>query len=344
MGRYLSCALLTLGMLAGGTQGAAAQRFSDVSSAAVELDEDLVLWAAPLVADCRQGSPAARRRCRQLRRGSFLVSLPAERHVRIGPYESLHEGFRLDVPAFVGGGAPHAYVSSVASRSGTFASGMLAESFQTVEPTRAQRWLARNALDRLRLRLILRPGSAWNDRLAGRRGVQVEVLGVQVFNESTGNVLLDSVAGTEELPTPPVELEGRVRLWDQTASQEAVWTAPDGRRVLLSIIVDAVPGQPNQQSPKLTATVGAAYRDVTSSIVHCCESNVSVAPRGANELLVITSDLADGSESARGTVTLVRWNERSGAFDTIHRWQGANAETPPSWVVDAAAPVPTPRP
>lgn len=323
------CALLLGAMLTGAPSTAAAQRFSDVSSQAQELDEDLVVWAAPLVAGCREGSGAARRRCRQLRQGSYLVSLPARGHVRIGPYESLHEGFRVDVPVFVGGGAPHAYVSTVASRSGAFAPGMLAESFQTVEPSRAQRWLARNAIERLRLRMVVRPGRAWTDRLAGRRGVLIEVLGVQVFNESTGNVLLDSVAGAGELPTAPAELDARVRLWDSTASREAVWTAPDGRRVLLSIIVDAVPGHPDQHMPKLTATVGATYRDVARSTVHCCESNVSVAPRGSEEVLVITSDLANGSESARGTVTLVRWNAQSAAFESVAEWHGANSEPPP---------------
>ncbi|MBX3247529.1 MAG: hypothetical protein KF901_10165 [Myxococcales bacterium] len=326
-------------LLLGAASPAMAQRtFSAVAERASEVPGDWRRFIAPLFQACeganRRTCEATRRRDqRTLRTGSWLMSIPAAEHVEIGPYEAVREGFLVRVPDLVLR-TPDGWLTTATPRDGVLPVGVLAERFFVVPPDRAERFFGRNDPARLRLRMVFRVGREW--AVGSRRGVTIEVSAVQVYNESTGNVLVDSLADPPAPPGGAERLDGRIQVWDRSQLREARWRAPDGTPVLFSVRVD--PAEGDAQTPVLLETRGVVSREVGRFRAPCCEATLALIPRGDDVMVVFTERRPSAEHPGRGRVELFQW--RNGAFVRRTAWEGSNAESPPAWITDPDAPLP----
>jgi hypothetical protein len=177
------------------------------------------------------------------------------------------------------------------------------------------------------LRVIFRFGETFTD--GELRGVVLNLVAAQVFNDSTGNVLLD----TTRTPGPPQEphaLDRRVRLWDRNGHAEALWQAPDGRRYVFHVENQPLLTPPNSSAPMLHAWHGPERQSVVHFVAPCCTANISVAPRDAETLMVIiTERAAEGAVPGQGQVLVIRFIQARGVFRVVARWRGSNTERPP---------------
>ena len=73
----------------------------------------------------------------------------------------------------------------------------IAQGFSTVPARAARPWVIQNAPERLILRIVFRFGETFRD--GELRGAVLNLVAAQVFNDGTGNVLLD----TTRTPGPP---------------------------------------------------------------------------------------------------------------------------------------------
>ena len=323
---------------------ARAQRFSEVARDAEDLSAAPSTLVGPFVRECDEGPRHVRRQCshdtrlavRELRRKRYLWSVPAAGHLEVGPYEHVTEGFRIRVPGFALVDGP-ALVATQALEGGELPKHTLAESFRMVEPANADQWHARNAIGRLRMRLVVGFGEIFED--AGRSGVILEVHAVQVYNGSSGEVLLDSAAPREEIPPAPPELTERVVLWDRSQLLETLWHAPDGTPILLSVRADPIAGHPEALRPVLLRQTGIEQRELVRFTADRPDASVAVSPHGPGVLVVFTKSRPGPDQPGHGEVHLFHWRPAAGDFVEAARWEGSNSETPPPWVLDPAAPL-----
>ncbi|MCA9614052.1 MAG: hypothetical protein H6722_22645 [Sandaracinus sp.] len=333
-------ALLLLLAFAIPSSPAEAQRsFAQVADRASEIPGDWQRFVAPLFERCEgreaRACEARRRRDeRTLRTGTWLISVPAAGLVEVGPYEFVREGFVVRVPDLVLR-TPNGWLTTAAPEDGVLPVNVLAERFFVVPPDRAERFFGRNDPSRLRLRAVIRMGRAWT--AGAQRGVTISVDAIQVYNESTGDVLVDSLSDTAAPPGGAERLAGRMQVWDNTQLREARWRAPDGTPVLFSMRVER--GEGETKIPVLLETRGVVANEVVRFMAPCCDASLALIPRGEAGVLVIFTERRPSADNpGRGHVLLLEW--RQGRFVERARWEGSNAEAPPSWVTDPNAAVP----
>ncbi len=300
--------------------------------------------ASPLLIRCRAGeTPCASESATKVREKTWLLTIPAGRYVRVGPYESLEEGFRVSLPglAFRRGRQGLKIVSIAPMVQGRLPPLPLVAQFHRVEPSRARAWRARNNPSRLRARMVFTFGDVWSDE--PRRGITIHIKAVQVYNTSTGDVLLDSTRAPTAMPDPPPRLSERLRLWEPSMMREALWATTDGREMLLSVQTNALHNEPGLLVPTLCVTEGARRKELIRFRAGDRSASLAVAPHGANRLLVIfTSRRPRPGRVGNGVVTLLQWIKSQNQLFIVARWEGTNRDTPPEWVRDPNA-LPTPQ-
>ena len=324
----------------------AQRRFNELAADASEVTGSLVDVVAPLFEDCAGTTGRARRECLVNLRGerrrfageTYLVSLSAADLLRIGDYEPMDGGFRVTLRHFAFATDEHV-VATTRTEGGRAPDAVVATGFATVPARAARPWLLRNSLDRLVLRVIVSVGEGFRD--GERRGLTLNLVAAQVFNESTGEVPLDTTRRPNPPPAPHV-LNRRVRLWDRNGEAQALWTAPDGQTYLFHVHNEPLVNPPNSSAPVLHVWHGAERETVVQFVAPCCDANVSVAPRQADTITVIITERAPhGNTPGHGQVLVIRHVPEEHAFIVLARWRGSNTETPPAWVTDPTAPVPT---
>lgn len=309
---------------------AAAQPFTQVARNATEI-EDLSQFGAELFADC--SNAACRREARRVRRTTWLASLPAQGNVELGPYEVVREGFMVRVPDLLieaNGGM----LTTIPPENGALARHVLADRFFVSPPDRAARWFRRNSIERLRLRVVFRVGRNWETET--RKGARIRALGIQIYNSSTGNVLVDTIQNPPAPPGGPIDLVERVMLWERAGLREARWRSPDGTPLLFSVRVDRGEGV---RQPVLVETRGVTRRDVARFETPHETSTLAVLPRKTGQVLVIfTLRRPSDGDPGHGEVHVYEWRE--GALHRAAQWRGSNEDDPPTWVRDPSAPLP----
>lgn len=319
-----------------------AQRFNDVADDASEVRGELRRFAAAFFRSCDQSNGEQRRRCerhrrrdqRALRATSWLLSIPAQGHVEAGPYEHVREGLLMRVPDLilpVDGGL----LTTRAPEDGAIARYSIGERFYRIPPDRAQRWFNRNSVSRMQLRVVFRFAEEWETRT--RRGVVIRPLAVQVFNNSTGDVMIDSTVDPEIPAGGPALLHERVMVWDRSALREARWRAPDGTPLLFSVRVEHA-GE-DAQTPILLLNRTVQPAELRRFRAPCCTSSLALIPRGERGVLVVfTERRPSEGDPGHGEVHLYEWTDG----DLRHRaqWAGANGDNPPAWITDPSAAVP----
>ena len=312
---------------------ASAQPFTEVARNATEI-EDLSQFGAQLFG-CSDA--ACRREARRMRRTTWLASLPAQGNVELGPYEVVREGFMVRVPDLIIE-AQGGMLTTIPPEDGAIARHVLADRFFVSPPDEAGRWFRRNSIERLRLRVVFRIGSDWETET--RKGVTIRALGIQIYNSSTGNVLVDTIRNPPAPPGGPIDLYERVMLWEGTQLKEARWRSPDGTPLLFSVRVDRRPGGVRQ--PVLVETRGVTRRDVARFETNHDNSTLAVMPRRVGEVLVIfTLRRPSEGDPGHGEVHVYQW--RDGSLHRAAQWRGSNADDPPAWVRDPTAPLPITR-
>lgn len=337
-------------LLLGGVEVPHAQAqssFNQFADEATEVTGSLLSLAEPLFEDCQALTGVHRRACslrvrnaaRDLNRTTYLHTLPAGDHLRFDPYEPMGGGFRVYLRGFEQRDGQRV-VSTRATEGGVLPVHTIAQGFSVVPARAARPWVIQNAPERLVLRVIFRFGETFAD--GELRGVVLNLVAAQVFNDSTGNVLLD----TTRTPGPPQEphaLDRRVRLWDANGHAEALWQAPDGRRYVFHVENQPLLTPPNSSAPMLHAWHGPERQSVVHFVAPCCTANISVAPRDAETVMVIiTERAAEGAVPGQGQVLVIRFIQARGVFRVVARWRGSNTERPPAWVTDPTAPLPDP--
>ncbi len=321
------------------TSPVAAQTFNDIAENASEVPDELRYFGRALWERCDEGSE--RRRCerrrrrdaRALRSTVWLASMPATGNLEIGPYETLREGFRVRVPDLILD-ADGGLLTTRLPTPGFTERRTLAERFFVVPPEHAERWFRRNAIERVRLRILFRIGRDWEN--GEQRGALMEVVGIQAYNASTGNVLIDSLAHPVPSPGGPVDLTGRVTLWRPAQLREARWRAPDGTPLLFSVRVDR--SEDGRRHPVVVETRGITRHDVARfDAPGEGDASVTLAPHGTDGILVIFTDRRpnDGTPD-HGFVHLFRWNGTN--LERVAQWEGSNDQELPPWVLDPNAP------
>jgi hypothetical protein len=339
----VAAALLLFGV---GAPHAQAQRsFNQFADDATEVTGSLMELAAPLFEDCRAVTGPQRRACttrvrnasRDLNRTTYLHTLPAGDHLRFDPYEPMGSGFRIYLRGFEQRDGQRV-ISTRATEGGVLPVHTIAQGFSAVPVRVARPWVVQNAPERLVLRIIFRFGEAFTD--GELRGVVLNLVAAQVFNDGTGDVLLDSTR-TPPPPQEPHALDRRVRLWDRNGHSEALWQARDGRRYVFHVENQPLLVPRNASAPMLHAWHGPERQSVVHFVAPCCTANISVAPRDADTVMVIiTERAAEGSVPGQGQVLVLRFAETEGEFRVVARWRGSNTEQPPAWVTDPTAPLP----
>lgn len=315
---------------------ASAQRFRDVAADAQDLPGDVSEFGAAYFASC--DSPGCRRvqrrDIRALQRQKWLVSVPATGHVELGPYETVREGFLVRVPTVVLSMSGGRMSTHAPMADGSFPREVLGENFLAVPPRHAERWLARNAPERLRLRMVVELESRFEPHGEPSDVVRIRSHGIQVYNASTGDVLLDSLAATPDVLPGPPDLDERALLWDRSTMREARWRTAQGRPLLFSVRVE--PGEGDALRPILLVRREIEDERVVAFDALCCSASLAVAPRAPNEVLVVFTERRPGDgHPGRGRVALYRWT--GDAFSRVANWAGNNDETPPAWVTDPTA-------
>lgn len=336
-------ALLLLFAFATSSSPAEAQRsFAQIADQASEMPGDWQRFVTPLFERCEgpqaRACEARRRRDeRTLRAGSWLISVPAAGHVEIGPYEFVREGFAVRVPDLVLE-TSNGSLTTATPVEGALPVEILAERFFAVPPERAERFFGRNDPSRLRLRAVIRFGRPWT--VGDRRGVVISVEGLQLYNESTGDVLVDSLGAHPSPPGGAERLTERLQVWDDTQLREARWRAPDATPVLFSVRVER--GEGETKVPVLVETRGVVATEVARFTAPCCDANLALIPRGdAAVLVVFTRHRRSANAPGRGQVLLLEW--QGGTFVQRARWEGRDAEPLPAWITDPTAPLPPAR-
>ena len=309
--------------------------FRELAENAREFSAETQELTRHLFEPCVQQTRPQRRNCqrrqraveREMRASTWLISMPALGRVEIGPYEVVREGFLIRVPSL-----------SFAVDGGTFTTyrpenrgeetRVLAQQFNLISPNRMERWFRRNRIDRLRLRIVFHVEQSW--RHENRQGYQIRPLGIQVYNESTGNVLLDSSRTSSPPPGGPIDLTARITLWDTHQLREARWATPNHEVILFSVRVD--PQENGNRTLVLVETRGITTRDLARFDTGRQETSLAVLPRNSESILVVfTEQRPNLGTSGRGIVHLYEWHENS--LSRTQQWQGTNEQTPPAWVV-----------
>lgn len=339
----VAAALLFSGL--GASHAHAQNTFNQYADEATEVTGSLLELAAPLFEDCEALAGVARRTCttrvrnaaRDLNRTTYLATLPAGDHLRFDPYEPMGGGFRVYLRGFEQRDGQRV-IATRATEGGALPVHTIAQGFSTVPARAARPWVIQNAPERLILRIVFRFGETFRD--GELRGAVLNLVAAQVFNDGTGNVLLD----TTRTPGPPQEphaLDRRVRLWDRNGHAEALWQAPDGRRYVFHVENQPLLNPPNSSAPMLHAWHGPERQSVVHFVAPCCTANISVAPRDAETVMVIITERApEGAVAGQGQVLIIRFIQARGAFRVVARWRGSNTERPPAWVTDPTAPLP----
>ncbi len=325
---------------------AQAQRgFSALADEATEVQGSVLELAEPLFEDCGALPRNQRRACRtrvrnatrSLNSTNYLWTTAAGDHLRFDPYEPMGGGFRGYLRGFQEREGDH-LIATRATEGGSLPEHTVAEGFSRVPAQAARPWVIQNTPERLLLRVIFHFGEPFTD--GELHGVTLNIIAVQVFNDSTGGVLIDTTR-EEGPPQAPFPLDRRLRLWDSNGHAEAIWAAPDGRRFLFHVENQPLLTPPNSSAPVLHAWNGPARQSVVQFVAPCCNANVSVAPRDVETVMVIiTERTPQGSTPGQGQVLLIRFVAARGAFEVVARWRGSNTETPPAWVTDPNAPLP----
>jgi hypothetical protein len=344
--------LAFVGALALGHGVAHAQTFAALAAGAHETDRDLGALAAPLFARCDALVGRSRELCEtnlgraaaEIDGATLLISMPAAGRVVVGPYEPRAGGFRVTVPGFEVVRPTGGVVGTRARRRGVMRAHVLAEAFVRVPAAQARAWAARNTEERLRVRFLLRFGRPYEDASAPtpaeRHAVVAEVRATQVFNESAGNVLVDSTAPRVALPDAPAALEGREPLWSSRGAREVLWDVPAGDPVLFHVRVESSGEPPAAVVPVVLCTARADTTELTRFTAESRHAQVDVLPHGPlGALVVITEERSVRGRPGRGQVIFVRWNAATAGVDVVGRWRGSNDETPPDWVRDPRAPL-----
>jgi hypothetical protein len=329
---------------------ASAEPFSSLAREAHEVSQDIGELASPLLASCDALVGRSRELCetnvgraREMVEGrTLLVSMPITGFVEIGPYEPRAGGFRIRLPGFQVI-RPQGVVSTRPRRAGIMPEQMLAEAFVRVAAADAPTFAARNDPERLRLRLIFRFGRLWQDpraeRAEERRGVLVEMRAAQVYNASSGEVLLDST-DRASVPSPPPVLDARRVLFGRGQAHEVLWRTPDDDLVLFHVRAE-VGDHPESLEPIVLCTRRAETRELVRFDALEPEAAVDVIPHGRTGLLlIITEERSRRGHVGRGQVLLLQWNAAEARAFVRARWRGANDETPPAWVRDPNAELP----
>ncbi len=353
--------ILVFGASALADTRAHAQTFSELSASAREVSREIDALAAPLFASCDALVGRSRELCAtNLERASaeidgatLLVSMPASERVVIGPYEPRGGGFRVAIPGFQVVRSTGGVVvvrpadragGSRARRRGAAPPRMLAEAFVRVSAADAREWAERNAIERLRLRLVLRFGEPYDTpspRAAERRAVAAEVLATQVYNESAGNVLVDSTEPPAELPEAPKLLDRRASLWTVRRQREVLWRTPDGDALLFHVRAEPAPAPARGVVPIILATRRADPEELTRFTAVAPEAAVDLVPHGRGGVLVVVTEQRSRRRApGRGQVIYLRWNAARSRVEVVARWRGSNEEAPPAWVRDPDAPLP----
>jgi len=339
----VAAVLLLVGVQAQRAQ--AQSTFNQLADEATEVTGSLLDLAAPLFEDCQALAGAQRRACtlrvrnaaRDLNRTTYLHTLPVGDHLRFDPYEPMGGGFRVYLRGFEQRDGQRV-ISTRATEGGVLPVHTIAQGFSVVPARAARPWVIQNAPERLVLRILFRFGETFRD--GDLRGVELNLVAAQVFNDGTGNVLLD----TTRTPGPPQEphvLDRRVRLWDRNGHAEALWQAPDGRRYVFHVENQPLLTPPNSSAPMLHAWHGPERQSVVHFVAPCCTANISVAPRDAETVMVIITERApEGAVAGQGQVLIIRFIQARGVFRVVARWRGSNTERPPAWVTDPTAPLP----
>jgi hypothetical protein len=324
-------------------------RFAEAEASAHEVAASaLADEVAVLLADCtNEPSPTAKRTCitnrrragRNALRATYLVELPAAGHVRYGAYEPSNGGFRIYVDGFrlpprnAGGllaTAPTSFGLSPANE-------VVAEGFALVPWITATTWLEVNRPSELTLRVIVRLGEDFEDLNASdpreRYGIRLHVVGVQIFSNASGSVLVDTFAS--RVPAAPPALADRTRLWSQDERAEALFVASDGTQVNLNVRIE--PREPGSTSMTalLMQTVEANSVEIFRVTTPCCSSSIDVRRHGAAKVLaIVTEQSADRGGTGRGRVILLTWDADARLFVQRAEWAGTNGSSPPAWVLD----------
>lgn len=309
-----------------------AQSFRDLSRRAEEL-EDSRTFGAALFFDCATLEPVQQqRRCfgrnrgaqSRLRRNTWLISLPAEGRLSVGPYEEDRGGLSLRVPQQriqANGGA---LSTATPQTTGGLGGALLAEQFFALPADRVERWRAQNALERLRLRMVFRVGPAWPNRPSD--GATIEVVAIQVYNTGSGSVLIDSTRPPRNTEGAPAALAQRVEVWSRERQSSAFWHAPE----FVPVILEA---RSEDGDIVLSAQSEATQEFARFPIPDAEDTNLALLPHGQNGVLaVLTSSRPGANAVGHGEVRLYRWSE--GQLREAARWEGSNQEAPPRWVVD----------
>jgi len=344
----MRCLVLAV-VLSIAAHASAQTRFAEAEARAVDVEESRFADSvAAVLADCTNAASAsARRACvtarrragRDALRATYLVEMPADTYVRFGSYESANEGFRIYVRGFVfrRTGAP-GVLATASTLGGLLPRAHIAKvGFVRVAEADAAVWLRAHSPSDLSLRAIVRLGDDFDDSAApapnDRYGVRLEVLGVQIYGNSTGDVLFDSYAAA--VPQAPSRLEERTRLYGRDEHREGVFVANDGVEVVLdATLAPRAEGAANETAI-LVQTVGALRSEILRTAAPCCSASIDVSRHGSTKLLAIVTEEAPTTGSAgRGRVVLLVWNRASLTFEQRAEWVGTNGSAPPAWVLD----------
>lgn len=341
--------LVSLAFVFVASHASAQARFADAAARAVETDAArFAQEAAVLLADC-SGAPTAtakrscitarRRAGRTVLRTDFLVETSAAGNVRFGSYERASGGFRVYVDGFVfrrdgapgilatapplGGRLPHGHIAKVG--------------FVHVANGDAALWVSTHPLESYSLRVIFRLGDDFEDSAApavgDRYGVRLEIVGAQIYGDTSGEVLVDSFG----VVVPPAlsRLEERTRLWSHDEQREGLFIASDGTEVVLDAMLEVRdPGQ-TETTAVLAQTVGATRTELVRVSAPCCSSSIDVRRHGPTKILAILTEQAPSTGTAgRGRVVLLTWNRATNRFEQRAEWVGSNVASPPAWVLD----------
>lgn len=322
-------------------------RFSTIEQSAREVAPDrLADELSVLLTDCTQSpSPSAKRSCisnrrragRDVLRNTYLIELPAAGHVRFGSYEPSNGGFRIFVDGFAlppreAGGV----LSTAPTRFGLLPSGQtIGTGFGVVPWISAAPWLEVHRPSELTLRVIVRAGDDFEDPNASdvraRYGVRLVVVGIQIFANASGDVLVDTLA--DHPPPAPPPLTDRMRLWSHEVRAETLFVASEDTQVDLNVRIE--PREPGDTSMTavLMQNVGANATELYRVTTPCCSSSIDVERQGSSKLLVIvTEQSAAAGGLGSGRVVLFEWT--GGTFVQRAEWVGSNGSVPPAWVLD----------
>ena len=262
------------------------------------------------------------------------MSLPATGRLAVEPHETAGEGFVVRVDAL---SSPAGDIATSHLRGEPLAGRPLAEGFIGVSTQRAERWLARNAVDRLRIRYLFRVIRAGEGTEA--EPIALDAQALQVYNASTGDVLLDTQRATARARPGAAALDERVLLWSPSTFREARWRRSGQPTLLFSTRTQSDGGQ---REIVLLVRESLADRELARYRAPGHDASLAMLPRGADEVIVVfTASRPGDTDPGSGSVEV--WSaDNTGRLVRRAAWSGSNDQQPPPWVRDPTAPLPTP--